>query len=158
MVKAVRVRACRRSVGQWKVLVQKASLKSQHHQFLFVQVHLASVDLDQFLLLSDEGVQQGDPLGPLLFCATSLKLASSMTSLTSEFNTWYLDDGTIGGKVRSLLSELVGPSIGLLLNEEKCEIITDDVSLVATLKTYIHSKHTAYSMQRSSAFECSSRR
>ena len=31
-------------------------------------------------LLSDEGFQQGDPLGPLLFCATSLKLARSMTS------------------------------------------------------------------------------
>jgi len=27
------------------------------------------------LIMSDEGVQQGDPLGPLLFCASSLKLA-----------------------------------------------------------------------------------
>ena len=59
--------------------------------------------------------------------------------MTSEFNTWHLDDGTIGGNVSSLLCDLetvrcVGPSIGLVLNEEKCEIITDDVSLVATLK------------------------
>jgi hypothetical protein len=94
------------------------------------------LNFGEFLLLSDEGIQQGDPLGPLLFCATSLKLARSMTS---EFNTWYLDDGTIGGNVHSLLSDLetvrrVGPSIGLLLNEDKCEIITDDVSLVASLR------------------------
>ncbi len=43
------------------------------------------LNFGEFLLLLDEGFQQGDPLGPLLFCATSLKLASS---LTSEFNSW----------------------------------------------------------------------
>lgn len=59
--------------------------------------------------------------------------------MTSEFNTWYLDDGSIGGHVSSLLSDLatvrrVGPQIGLVLNEDKCEIVTDDVSVVASLK------------------------
>ena len=59
--------------------------------------------------------------------------------MTSEFNTWYLDDGAVGGNARILLSDLetvrrVGPSIGLVLKEEEREIITDDVSLVATLK------------------------
>ena len=39
----------------------------------------------------------------------------------------------------SLLSDLetvrrVGPTIGLVLNEDKCEIVTDDVSVVASMK------------------------
>jgi hypothetical protein len=105
----------------------------------FVHMCYSSASLlnfGEYILLSDEGVQQGDPLGPLLFCASSLKLARSMTS---EFNTWYLDDGSIGGHVSSLLSDLatvrrVGPQIGLVLNEDKCEIVTDDVSVVASMK------------------------
>ena len=43
---------------------------------------------------SAEGVQQGDPLGPLLFCLTIHPLVSK---LKSEFCVWYLDDGTVGG-------------------------------------------------------------
>jgi hypothetical protein len=94
------------------------------------------LNFGEYLLLSDEGVQQGDPLGPLLFCASSLKLARSMSS---EFNTWYLDDGSIGGQISSLLSDLeavrrLGPKIGLVLNEDKCEIVTDDVGVVASMK------------------------
>ena len=42
-------------------------------------------------LQSAEGVQQGDPLGPLLFCLTIHPL---ITSLKSEFRVFYLDDGT----------------------------------------------------------------
>jgi len=55
--------------------------------------------------------------------------------MTSEFNAWYLDDGSLSGHVSSLLCDLqtirgVGPSIGLVLNEDKCEIVTDDVSVI----------------------------
>jgi hypothetical protein len=42
--------------------------------------------------LSETGVQQGDPLGPLLFCLT---LHPVIKSLKSEFNVWYLDDGVL---------------------------------------------------------------
>ena len=45
-------------------------------------------------LQSAEGVQQGDPLGPLLFCLTIHPL---ITPLKSEFKVFYLDDGTIRG-------------------------------------------------------------
>jgi hypothetical protein len=49
---------------------------------------------------------------------------------------WYLDDGTIAGVANFLLRdfELVkreGPNTGLLLNESKCEIITDDFFVAA---------------------------
>ena len=60
----------------------------------------------------------------------------------SEFNSWYLDDGSLGGVVSSLLRDLeiirrVGPSVGLLLNENKCEIVTDDDSVVAEIQSVL---------------------
>ena len=48
---------------------------------------------------SAEGVQQGDPLGPLLFC---LLLHSFMQRLNSDFCVGYLDDISLGGSVSSL--------------------------------------------------------
>ena len=41
---------------------------------------------------SEEGVQQGDPLGPFLF---SLTINQLIKSCQSELNVWYLDDGTL---------------------------------------------------------------
>ena len=41
------------------------------------------------ILQLSEGVQQGDPLGPLLFC---LAVHSMGLSLKSEFRVLYLDD------------------------------------------------------------------
>jgi hypothetical protein len=81
----------------------------------------ASVSLlnfDDHLLLFDEGVQQGDPLGPLLSCVSSLRLTRNM------FNLRYLGDDSVGGNVDSLLHHLetvkrVGLTIGLELKEDK---------------------------------------
>ncbi|XP_062518293.1 uncharacterized protein LOC134193482 [Corticium candelabrum] len=77
---------------------------------------------------SSGGVQQGDPLGPLLFSLTLLELLDDIDS-TPDINlqVWYLDDGTIVGPrkaVSSLLDSLSvkGPSHGLILNLEKCEV------------------------------------
>ena len=90
----------------------------------------------EHLLSSEEGAQQGDPLGPLLFCVSTLKLARNMTS---QFNLWYLDDGSLGGDLSNLLLDLntvkhIGPTLGLRLNEDKCEIITNDVNVVESLR------------------------
>jgi len=46
------------------------------------------------VLLSQEGPQQGDPLGPLLFCSTIHPL---ITSLSSDLTLGYLDDLTLAG-------------------------------------------------------------
>ena len=54
------------------------------------------------VLLSKEGVQQGDPLGPLLF---SLAINDAISCCKSEFNMWYLDDGTLGGNVDVVLAD-----------------------------------------------------
>ena len=76
-------------------------------------------------LQSAEGVQQGDPLGPLLFCLTIHELGSQ---LESELCLFYLDDGTLGGSVESLKHDLevverLGAQIGLQLNSQKTEIV-----------------------------------
>ena len=114
--------------------------------YTFVHMCYAGSSLLNFgehQLRSDEGLQQGDPLAPLLFCASTMKLSRSMTS---EFNVWYLDDGTIGGDVSDLLLDLetvrtAGRKIGLLLNDGKCEIVTDDANVVTQIRAVLPAIH-----------------
>lgn len=49
----------------------------------------------QYLIMSEEGPQQGDPLGPLLF---SMTIEPLLTSLTSVLTLGYLDDLTVGDR------------------------------------------------------------
>ena len=82
------------------------------------------------IIQSAEGVQQGDPLGPLLFCLTIHPLVSQ---LKSELSAWYLDDSTIGGPAADVKHELEvivceGAALGLHLNERKSEVIGDDLA------------------------------
>ena len=75
---------------------------------------------------SQEGTQQGDPLGYLLFC---LVLQPILSSLTSELRIGYIDDITVGGTLTSVEHDVNfirnnGPSVGLYLNATKCELIT----------------------------------
>ena len=77
------------------------------------------------IIRSAEGVQQGDPLGPLLFC---LAIHRICTQLESEMSLFYLDDGTLGGTVDDLKHDLAiveqeEAEIGLQLNREKSEIV-----------------------------------
>ena len=74
-------------------------------------------------VLSQEGAQQGDPLGPLLFC---LAIHPMLTSLSSQLVLGYLDDITLGGNETQLELDVQkvrsqGELLGLKLNESKCE-------------------------------------
>ena len=105
----------------------------EHAPDLFHSVELAykrpsSLFYGKYVIESAEGVQQGDPLGPLLFCLSIHRIVSS---LKSSFAMFYLDDGTIGGSWQDVLSdlhflELEAAKIGLVLNLSKSELICDD--------------------------------
>ena len=79
-------------------------------------------------ILSTAGVQQGDPLGPLLFSLVVLQLLDAIGPTNGlMLHLWYLDDGTFVGTrdaVASFVNSLVekGPSFGLKLNLKKCEV------------------------------------
>ena len=75
-------------------------------------------------LLSRTGLHQGDPLASLAF---SVAINPIISSISSEFNVWYLDDGTFGGGVGQALEDLRTleqsfASIGLHLNPMKSEV------------------------------------
>ena len=80
------------------------------------------------IIESAEGIQQGDPLGPLLF---SLTVHHLLGSLRSEFKIFYLDDGTLGGDLHDVSEdlqqiEMAAEELGLILNHHKSEIICVD--------------------------------
>ena len=81
--------------------------------------------MDHIIIASQEGVQQGDPLGPLLF---SLAIQGLASSLSSDFNAWYLDDGTLGGDPGVVLDDFrkiiaAKDELGLEINDRKCELL-----------------------------------
>ena len=80
------------------------------------------------VVLSSEGVQQGDPLGPLLFCLSIHKMC---VKLKSELAVFYLDDGTLGGNWKDVISDLnlveeEASELGLKLNRTKTKLISSD--------------------------------
>ena len=75
-------------------------------------------------ILSETGVQQGDPLGPVLFALAVDQIARSVRS---PINIWYLDDATIGGPAESVCEDLrriipMLSDIGLEVNPTKSEV------------------------------------
>ena len=75
-------------------------------------------------IISAEGVQKGDPLGPFLF---SLAIMDVIKKMKSNLNVWYLDDGTLAGDVDTVLEDyrqiLSALKIhGLEVNPTKCEL------------------------------------
>ena len=66
---------------------------------LFPLIHSAygtpsSLFIGDTIIQSDEGIQQGDPLGPLLLS----HYYGDMEQLRSDLNIFYLGDGTLGGQ------------------------------------------------------------
>ena len=76
-------------------------------------------------IMSAAGVQQGDPSGPAVF---ALATHSIVSAAACSMNAWFLDDGTLGGKLADVCSDLeklipAMAGIGLHVNHSKCQII-----------------------------------
>ena len=77
------------------------------------------------IITSATGLQQGDPCGPAVF---SLAIDEVVKAVKAPFNCWYLDDGTMGGSVSAICSDMnelipAMANVGLTINSSKCEII-----------------------------------
>ena len=75
-------------------------------------------------ILSQEGVQQGDPLGPLLFSLAWQLLPISLPASHLTLNSWYLDDGVLvmpRENVEPVLQYIksMGQTLGVQLNTSK---------------------------------------
>jgi hypothetical protein len=115
------------SIRRDAVLAAIANTLPDIYKFCHLAYHQNSVlQFGQHTIHSQEGVQQGDPLGPLLFCVAVHPLLSS---LHSNLTIGYLDDFTLGGSVSSVANDVstiekIGASLGLHLNRSKCEVIS----------------------------------
>ena len=80
------------------------------------------------VLLSFESIQQGNPMGPLLFELTIYKLSAKMRS---EFEVFYVDDGILGRNQENVIHdikniEIEAEAFGLMLNGKKTELSCKD--------------------------------
>jgi len=79
----------------------------------------------EYNISSEEGAQQGDPLGPLYFCLAIHKI---LANLQSELVMAYLDDMVLAGDASVVADDFLrleadANKIGLSLNRKKCEVI-----------------------------------
>ena len=99
--------------------------------------HLAYAEASQlkfgkYTIQSMVGPQQGDPLGPLLFC---LPLQPALLNLTSPIAFGYLDDMALGGPTSKVVADLTFleaecADLGLVLNRAKCEVTASDLQQI----------------------------
>jgi hypothetical protein len=95
-------------------------------EFLYGQAARLYIGDDH--IMSSTGVQQGDPLGPLLFALVLHPLIHKIRdNCKLLLHAWYLDDGTIVGDSRDVAKALdiireISPGLGLHLHIRKTEI------------------------------------
>ena len=86
------------------------------------------LQFDEWVVESSCGVQQGDPLGPLLFAAALQPIANDLRGVGLDIAVHYLDDGFLAGDVSAVsralhLVQTEAAAIGLELNLTKSELV-----------------------------------
>ncbi|XP_026399180.1 uncharacterized protein LOC113295035 [Papaver somniferum] len=109
------------------------------HWVEFCYMRPATLYYAQYILSSALRVQQGDPLGPLIFSLTLHPLVKTIASRCKhDLHSWYLDDGTIIGDTLEVskalrLIETEGPGRGLHLNIKKTEVFWPSIDPKSTV-------------------------
>ena len=95
----------------FNAISRSAVMKSVHDHLPEIEQHVYTsygtrsyLFFGEYRLYSESGVQQADPLGPLLF---SLALRPVSSSPVCGYAAWYLDDATLGGNTREVIDELL---------------------------------------------------
>jgi len=99
----------------------------------------SDIQFGELVISSEEGAQQGDPLGPLYFCLVFKELVES---LESELVLGYLDD--VGNSTEIVLQDFIllestALHLGLEVKRSKCEIIghTDETRNMFTSQNIV---------------------
>ena len=96
------------------VLTAEADLLPEIYRFC--HLHTCILQYGKQTIKSQEGVQQGDPLGPLILCLVVFPL---LTPLSSDLVLGFLEDITLGGLLNTMAANVAsirskGASLGLL--------------------------------------------
>ncbi|XP_065313089.1 uncharacterized protein LOC135922608 [Gordionus sp. m RMFG-2023] len=100
-----------------------------YHNYIHLSYGIPSLlKFNDYIINSAEGLQQGDPLGPLLYFYILKHLISDIAfSCKLNLHVWYLDDCTISGTISSIQNclDIINKhfdELNLSLNMNKCEI------------------------------------
>ena len=91
----------------------------QYYRFLWQSYrHASHLNCQGETLSSECGVQQGDPLGPMLYSLVTLDMVKQ---LKSRLKAAYLDDITLAGTLEDVIADIThvvqrGTELGLELN------------------------------------------
>ena len=124
----VDVRNAFNSIDRKKVMEAVASVAPQLLEWVTFCYHSHSTSFlpNGHPIRSEQGVQQGDPLGPLLYSLAWHTVVSQLPP-SLRLNLWYLDDGHLVGDMPSLRAALdiiltQGSTMGVVVNEAKCSL------------------------------------